>query len=354
MNIAHRLSAQYDISVLHPAEVAPFPFNLMKKYRNLAGRQGWYDGNIEVKTFRYIRIFGKKRAFALLRFYKRRIKRLFCNADIQLIHAHFALSDGLIACEIHKILGIPYIISFRDSDIKFLELKNCSSKKLINRVLSEAAQIIVHNEAHQEIVAKAGFQSVVMPHGVDADFIKPKNSAGSHEDITIACISGLIARKNVGWIVDAVKNYRGTKHISLKIAGDGPLRNDLEAVCDGAENIRFLGNVPHEKIGDLLDESQIFALPSVNETFGLVYLEAAARQNAVIAMQGTGVWGVFKDKEEMLFCNSPESFTEMLYQLIDNDKLREEMAKKAYEKTAHNFTWDKIISRYSEIYNSCL
>ena len=68
MDIAHRLSEKYDISVLHPTEIAPFPLNLMKKYRSIAGKTGWKDQNIEVTPFRYIRVFGKKHAFLLLHF----------------------------------------------------------------------------------------------------------------------------------------------------------------------------------------------------------------------------------------------------------------------------------------------
>ena len=193
-----------------------------------------------------------------------------------------------------------------------------------------------------------------MPHGVEPEFVKPKTVAASSNNITIACVSEMIPRKHVAWVIDAVRNYNGNKNITLKIAGDGPLRNELEKMSAGAENIQFLGKIAHEKVGELLAESQIFALPSVNETFGLVYMEAAAHQNAVIATRGTGVWGVFNDKEEMLYCDSQQSFVEMLYQLIDNDELRNAMAKKAYEKTAYNFTWDKIINRYSEIYNNLL
>lgn len=167
-------------------------------------------------------------------------------------------------------------------------------------------------------------------------------------------VGELIPQKHLDWVIEAVKNYKGSKNITLKIAGEGPMRAELEAMAKDDANIHILGKIPHDKVGKLLEESQIFALPSVNETFGLVYIEATAHQNAVIATRGTGIWGVFDDNKEMLYCDSQESFTLMLYQLIDNDEFRNEMARKAYEKTAQYYTWDEIISRYSEIYNSCL
>ena len=354
MDIAHRLSGNYDISVLHPAEIAPFPFNLMKKYRNLAGKEPWIDNGISVTPFRYLRVFGQRQAFRLLPCYREKIIKMAREADVQLVHAHYALPDGYIAYEIHKNLGIQYIISFRKSDMKYLQLKNCNTSRLVKETLANASKIIAHNAAQQEALAQAGFKSVIVPHGVVDDFLKPKENKGVTKDITIASVGELVPAKHIDWVVNAVKNYKGDKNITLKIAGEGPMREELEIMAGGVGNIQFLGKIAHEEVGKLLEESMIFALPSVNETFGLVYMEAAAHQNAVIATKGTGIWGVFNDKEEMFYCDSQHSFADMLYQLIDNDELRNDMAKKAYEKTAYNFTWDKIINRYSEIYKNSL
>ena len=57
MSIAHKLSPQFSMSVLHPAEFAPFPFNMMKKYKNIMGSQSWEDDGIVVRPFKYIRLF---------------------------------------------------------------------------------------------------------------------------------------------------------------------------------------------------------------------------------------------------------------------------------------------------------
>lgn len=109
-----------------------------------------------------------------------------------------------------------------------------------------------------------------------------------------------------------------------------------------------------EAINELLCESDIFALPSYNETFGLVYIEATAHQNAVIATKGTGIWGHFKENEETLYCDSYDSFQKMLYELIDNDTFRNQIAKRAFDKTSADFTWDKIIEKYSQLYENLL
>ncbi len=132
------------------------------------------------------------------------------------------------------------------------------------------------------------------------------------------------------------------------------MRTALEQQAGNADNIIFYGQQPHKKVGELLHESDIFALPSARETFGLVYLEAAAKMNAVIAVKDTGVWGVFKENEEMLFANDYPSFEKKLHFLIDHDKTRIALAEKAYERTKNHYTWNHITANYHAIYEKIL
>jgi len=356
ITIAHQLSQWFDISVMHPAEFAPFPISLMKKYKDIAGKNSWSDGTIQIRPLKYIRLFGRKHSFLLLPYVKKRLNHyLNPNGIPDLVHAHYALPDGYLAYMINQIHHTPYIISFRDSDIKFLtDPRKSYNANMMDKVLSNAKKIIVHNGAHQELLSKAGYDSIIMAHGVEKDFLRPKETVNTSNNIVISTVSELIPRKHIDWIINAVEEYKGSKNITLKIAGRGALRIDLESLSRGHENIQFLGQIDHGKVDELLQQSDIFALPSVNETFGLVYLEATAHQNAVIATKGTGVWGHFIDGDEMFYCDSYSSFKEMLFRLIDDNGLRNQMALNAFIKTKDNYSWNTIISKYVSLYEAFL
>ena len=331
MTIAHKLSDSFDISVLHPAEWTPFPINMFQKYKSIVGNHSWKDDGIVVRPFKYIRLIGTDNAFRLLPYYGPKIIN-YCQkfGTPQLVHAHYALPDGYLAFLFFKTHKVPYIISFRKSDIKFLQSKKSNSTyKMMQIVLSHASQIIVHNAAQQQYLSDEGFDSIIIPHGLEKDFIAKKEHENHSDIINIATVGELIPLKQIDWVINSVKNYKGNKNITLTIAGDGPMRQELESLTQDHSNIVFLGKVDHSEVGELLSRNDIFALPSNNETFGLVYIEAAAHQNAVIATKGTGVWGVFDDKEE----------------------LRDQLSKKAYKKTSENFTWEKIIEKYNNIYH---
>lgn len=355
MTIAHKLSKRFDISVMHPAEFAPFPFNLLTKYKNIVGKQSWEDDGITVRPFKYIRLFGKKNAFLLLPFYEKGVKQYIKRfGKPYLIHAHFALPDGYFAYLIHKNFQIPYIISFRGSDMKLLNQPQRSNTiKLMKMTLSNAKQIIVHNAAQQERLSNLGYHSNLMAHGIEESFVKPKEELNCSNQITIVSIGELIEQKRIDWVIKAVKDYTGSKSITLKIAGEGPMHQNWESLIGEKNNISFLGRISHDKIDELLEQSDIFALPSYNETFGLVYLEAAAHQNAVIATKGTGIWGHFIDGEEMLFCDSYTSFQKLLYKLIDDVNYRNQLSNKSFKKTTSFYTWKKTIEKYNSIYLTC-
>lgn len=356
MTIAHKLSTQFDVSVLHPTEFAPFPFNRMKKYRNLADSKPWNDGEIDIVPFKYIRLFGKKLAFLLLPLYKRKAKKYCTHKGIpQLVHAHYALPDGYFAYLLKQTFGIPYVISFRGSDVKLMASGNHgNTMKRMRIVLSQADKIIVHNRAQQMLLEQQGFSSLLMPHGIENHFLKPKQANKPTDELVVTSIGELIPQKHIDWVIHAVKEYQGSKQIILRIAGEGPQKEELMNLASDCRNIQLLGKISHDKINDLLCDSDIFALPSTNETFGLVYLEAAAHQNAVIATKGTGVWGHFIDGEEVFYCDSRASFQKMLHELIDKDDLRNEMATKAYERTKESFTWESVIDRYVSTYRPFL
>ena len=66
-------------------------------------------------------------------------------------------------------------------------------------------------------------------------------------------------------------------------------KRQAQAEADGvADAVHFLGRVPHERVLNLMARADLFALPSWDEAFGLVYTEAMAQGTPVIAGRGEG------------------------------------------------------------------
>ena len=147
--------------------------------------------------------------------------------------------------------------------------------------------------------------------------------------------------------------YKGNKQVKLQVIGDVCNRQDIMQLSKKNANINLLGKIPREEVLKQMRKSDIFALPSSKETFGLEYLEAAATNNAIIAFKGEGVWGVFEENEEMLFCESYTDFKQFLCDIIDDEEKQNALQENAYNK-ALSMEWSKIIERYNNLYNNLL
>ena len=76
------------------------------------------------------------------------------------------------------------------------------------------------------------------------------------------------------------------------VAGDGDDRARLEQraaeLAGDRQTVRFLGYVPEDQLPDLYRLADLFVMPSSNEGFGIVYLEAAACGLRVVGGSGGG------------------------------------------------------------------
>jgi len=351
--IAEKLSQFCDISFVFPAAFVFPPFSFMKKYKPLTNLKTWKDGIFTVKPVKYLRLPGKKLSYGLIDTIRAE-RFVDKNALPDLCHAHYVMPDGYIALKIKKKYDVPYIVSVRSSDIrhlKALENKGFVYGKFI-KVLRNADKIIVHNRPQQELMAQLGFDSVLVPHGIESSMLNI-SAKKTDNPIIISVVAELIRRKNTDWIIRAVKEHTDLQNIELIIAGDGVCRDELQRLAGDAPNIRFLGKINHDEVMSLLEKSHIFVLPSINETFGLVYLEAAAKCNAVICHRGEGVDGLFEDGKEMMFCNDYDEFKTILYNLIVNPEKTGKLASNGYTKVM-SYTWEEVRSIYLSIYRQVI
>lgn len=114
------------------------------------------------------------------------------------------------------------------------------------------------------------------------------------EDLVL-CVGRLVPYKGVDVLVRAMTRVQARLPIPLVVAGDGPLRGELEALAARERvDARFLGYVPRADLVDLYGRARVTVLPSVNrqEAFGVSLLESMACGTPVVASDLDGVRGV--------------------------------------------------------------
>ena len=114
------------------------------------------------------------------------------------------------------------------------------------------------------------------------------------------------------------------------------------------EHVRFIGEASEEDKLSGLDACNIFVLPSEWEAFGIVTLEAMARKKAVISTDCEGGLYLVQPENGLLYpYEDINALQKTVFMLIENPKLREQMAETNYKK-AHELTNEKIALKYLE------
>lgn len=96
----------------------------------------------------------------------------------------------------------------------------------------------------------------------------------------------LAAEKRVGTLIEAAAALPERQFF---IAGEGPLRPQVEAAAARLHNLAYLGWINRDEVLDVLDGSDMLVLPSQVEAFGTVALEALARGVLTLVSPGSGI-----------------------------------------------------------------
>ncbi|MFP4146921.1 MAG: glycosyltransferase [Halorhodospira sp.] len=163
--------------------------------------------------------------------------------------------------------------------------------------------VVVMAPAFVPAVRSEGARQVaVLGTPLDPLFLAPPLAAPP-ERIERLCFIGRLAReKNLESVVEAARAW---PQLSFELAGDGPLRGELEAAARACPNLRLHGWLDRPGVRALLDASDLLLLPSHAETFGSIALEAMARGRPplVTAAAGIHAWpelaeGLFRQGSE--------------------------------------------------------
>ena len=125
-------------------------------------------------------------------------------------------------------------------------------------------------------------------------------------------VGRLVEIKGVAYLIEAIKKIDAL----LVIAGDGPLRKELERQAADIKNrVLFLGAKPHDELKTIYASSDIFVVPSITIDNGVqegvptVIMEAMASGLAVVASDSGGISALVHDGQNGLLCeerNSPK------------------------------------------------
>jgi phosphatidyl-myo-inositol dimannoside synthase len=178
----------------------------------------------------------------------------------------------------------------------------------------------------------------------------PRASDGA----TIVCVARHYPRKHIADLLRALPIVRrAAPRARALIVGDGPehaaLRR-LAAELDLGAAVAFLGSLPEdEQVAACYRQADIFCLPSVQEGFGIVFLEAMAAGLPIVAARAAAVPEVVPHGRAGLLVPPGDSpaLAEALIELLGNPGQRAAFGAFGQEHVAR-YDWDAVAGRFIE------
>jgi phosphatidylinositol alpha-1,6-mannosyltransferase len=203
------------------------------------------------------------------------------------------------------------------------------------------------------------FNSIPQFKSFQADITQVRTKYGINQtDMLIGSVGRLVYQKGMDtFIKAAVLVLNKYPSVTFIIAGDGPLRSELEALAHSsgiAEKVKFVGFLTVEQVMQLMFSLYVFVLSTRFEGLGLVYLEAMALECPVIGSRISPVTEVIKEGETGLLAtiDNPEDFARAILALLENPDLRSQMGKAGPNHVECEFSVQKVLERYDKVYQA--
>ena len=283
--------------------------------------------------------------------------------QIDLCHAATLFTDGGQAYKIYKKYHIPYVVAVRNTDVnEFLNLLP-NTWLACKKILLNAEKVFFISKALMEkfsrhriirpLLPKIQDKMVFAPNGIDDYYLDNINHQinTSHRVLYVGDFSN---NKNVVRLCEAINQLRlmdGYQDVSLTLVGGGNNENDsVHNLIKAQPSVfNYLGKVEDkERMCQIMREHSVFAMPSIFETFGLVYIEALSQQLPIIYTKGQGIDGLFDDTVGVAV--NPKSVMEI------KNAIQTIFESKGYFSNNsidfEQFRWKKIAKEYINYYNN--
>lgn len=288
------------------------------------------------------------------------------NVDLSTVkcsHATTLFSDGAVALALKKQYGIPYIVAVRNSDLNAF-LKYAPHLWWVHReIIREADKVIFITPMLQQRLRKhwtvIGLRnlleqkSMVIANGLNDFWLKnlcldSHRHAAGHRAIYVGNFDN---NKNVLRLMEAVESLQNDipdVHLDL-VGGTGEQEADVLKLTENKPDLfTYHGKIyDKQKLQELYQSNNVFAMASKHETFGLVFVESMSQGLSVLYTQNEGIDGLF---EEPIGEAVNPSDTNSIKEALQNLFTHPEKYQLISENRIQEFNWTTIAKRYAALY----
>jgi glycosyltransferase involved in cell wall biosynthesis len=268
----------------------------------------------------------------------RRLRREF---PFDLVHAHYAAPAGDAVRRARA--GVPAVVSVHGGDVLAVARRSRAGAAAVRAGLANARLVLANAAGIAKLATELGARDARVVHlGTDLPDVPERRGAA------LVTVGHLVERKRHSDVLRALWVLRESHpQIGYEVVGDGPERGALERLAAELEldgRVRFRGQLPPAEARAAAQGAGVFVLPSVDEAFGVAYVEAMAGAVPAIGCRGE------PGPEEIAAAGGglrlvapcdPEALAGELRALLDEPDWRRELGDAARATVEASFTWEQ-------------
>ncbi len=303
-----------------------------------------------------------------------------------LIHANFWMS-GLVAAEIKRALGIPFVITFhalgRVRRLHQGEADEFPDERFAieDRIVAEADRIIAECPQDEQDLIRLydadAAKITIIPCGFDPSEMWPISKPLARtalklpaDERVVLQLGRMVPRKGVDTAVRAVARLEREHALSVRLLVVGgesaepdfvatPEIGRLQAIAreEGvADLVTFTGRRGREALKFYYSAADVFVTTPWYEPFGITPVEAMACGTAVVGADGGGIKYSVRDGETgyLIPPNDPGALAERIAYLYQHPKLMAVFGRQGIRRANALFTWRQVVASIAALFEQVL
>jgi glycosyltransferase involved in cell wall biosynthesis len=309
----------------------------------------------------------------------REARRLCASTEIDVVH-HFSLGTVKAPPHLQKIpvpvvwgpMGggqtmPPGFARYFKGQLTLEYLRVALAKVLplmpsLRGMARKSAVVLANNYETVDMLRAAGARhvDVFLETAIPASALEEQVPARhDRQELNVLWAGRLERRKTLLLALEALAQTR--MPIRMRIAGDGPVRAELEAQARRlglGDRAQFIGRAPFAQMAQLFRDADVFLFTSLRDSTGSVVLEAAARGLPVLALDHQGMRAILPDSASIKIpVQTPEQVTRQLAEAMDelarSPERRQSLAAGALAWAREN-TWEKRAIQMAGFYEKAM
>jgi glycosyltransferase involved in cell wall biosynthesis len=293
-----------------------------------------------------------------------RLARTIRKYRIQIVNIHYPLDAFSFFALCRKVLPFKLVVSVHGADI-FPKGGVQDRYSLALRFLMDSADLLIANSGAfrddlLSVFPRLHEKTIFIHNGVDlAELDGPgRELARVGRARYVLCIAAHNEKKAIDVLIRAMVLLTDIQPpFKLVLAGDGPLRAELEALAASLavqDRIEFLGHQGRPEIRALLRQCEVFVLPSRSEPFGVAIIEALAYKKPVVATAVGGIREIIEQKKSGILVepDSPKALADGLRMVLTDSGLKKTLAQNGYARVTECFCFSHTGAAYEKAFTS--